>query len=252
MTRTTTRWFAAAAASVAAFALMTAPIASATIPVEAAKTTATKTATSAAAQAAVAADYVSIFADQAPTLSGAGWATCPSPITWSVDTSALPADEVDAQVANLQAAFDVWSQASGLVFQYAGTTSLTYDDGAFNVTAADGSAQPERSIYLDFVRDSASARLGNGVVGLASPSAVWQSSMEIVNGEAVFLSDYVSQASDSEATALYVHELGHILGLGHAAESQNRMYGIVKDQSALGAGDINGVQSMLKPCTTGA
>ena len=274
MTRTRTRWLAVAAASVAAFSLLTSPVASAVSPmsVEAAKTTASKTAakstkvtktprtkaadtkanTSAAAQAAIAADFTSIFADQAPALTGAGWATCPAAITWSVDTRGLSEGKAAAQVANLQWAFDQWSQASGLAFQYAGTTNLTYDDGSFALTAADGSSAPERSIYLDFVADSDSARLGNGVVGLASPSAVWQSSKEIVDGAAVFLSDYVKTATDEQARALYVHELGHILGLGHAAESGNRMYAIVKDTATLGSGDINGVQSLLKPCTTGA
>ena len=30
------------------------------------------------------------------------------------------------------------------------------------------------------------------------------------------------------------------------------MYAIVKDDTALGAGDVHGIQSLVKPCATGA
>jgi hypothetical protein len=208
---------------------------------------------SAAAEAAVlAADFTSIFTDQVPALSDAGWAACPSPITWSVDTAGLSEAEAAEQIANLQWAFDQWSQASGLAFQFAGTSALVYDDGSFTLAPADGSPAASRNIYLDFIPDSASARLGGGVVGLASPSSVWQNSKEIVAGTAVFRLDYVASASSDQDQALYLHELGHVLGLGHATQPGNRMYAMVKDDTVLGAGDVGGVRSMLKPCTEGA
>ncbi len=266
MTRTQTRWFAAAAATVAAFSLVTAPVVTAepTAPVEAAikapawswskfttASTRAKTPT-AVPQAATAADFTSIFAAQVPALTNSGWATCPAAITWSVDTRGLSDDEAAAQIANLQWAFDQWGIASGLAFQFAGTANLVYDDAGFTLTPADGSASPSRNVFLDFVPDSESARLGGGVVGLASPSTVWQSSKEIESGTVVFRTDYVKSAGAKEAKALYLHELGHVLGLGHANESDNRMFAIVKDGTELGAGDVAGVRTMLKPCTTGA
>jgi len=275
MTRTRLSWISAATASLGAVSLLTAPAVSAmpaptgettttvtaeasrwitprTAPTTANDNTAPTTATTAVPAAAIAADFTSIFTAQVPALTDAGWATCPSPITWSVDTTGLSEAEAAEQIANLQWAFDQWSQASGLAFQYVGTTALVYNDGAFTLTAADGSATPSRTIYLDFVTDAESARLGGGVVGLASPSSVWQDSKEIVNGTAVFRLDYISTASVNADRALYLHELGHVLGLGHAAETANRMYPMVKDGTDLGAGDVTGVRTMLKPCTEGA
>lgn len=258
----------AAASAVAALALLTAPLptavatADASAPqaakartakaaAKAAKTTA-KTPAAAKATAATASDFTSIFAGQAPALTEAGWATCSAPITWSVDTRGLSADEAAAQIANIEWAFGQWAQASGLSFQYAGTTTLAYNDSAFSLKPADGSTAASRHVYLAFVSDSDSDRMGGGVVGLGSPSTVWPTTKEIVNGTAVFRTDHIKKAGTREAKALYLHELGHVLGLGHADDAANIMHGIVDDDTELGAGDTNGVRTMIKPCTQAA
>jgi hypothetical protein len=205
-----------------------------------------------AAAAVAAADYSSIFATQQPALTNSGWATCAVAITWSVDTDGLSADEAATQIANLTWAFDQWTQASGLAFQYAGTENLAYDDAAFSLKPANGSALQSRHVYLAFVADSDSARLGGGTVGLGSPSQVWPSTKEIITGAAVFRTDHVKQASTREDKSLYMHELGHVLGLAHASETSNIMYPVVSDHTDLGAGDVNGVRSMNKPCKAAA
>lgn len=202
--------------------------------------------------AATAADYSSIFATQMPSLDNSGWASCSSAISWSVDTRGLTADEATTQIANLTWAFDQWTQASGLVFTFAGTEKLAYNDDAFSLTPADGSPAQTRHIYLAFVADSDSARLGGGTVGLGSPSQVWPSTKEIVTGAAVFRTDHVESAGAREDKSLFIHELGHVLGLAHASETTNIMYPVVSDHTELGAGDVNGVRSMTKPCTEGA
>ena len=94
--------------------------------------------------------------------------------------------------------------------------------------------------------------MGGGVVGLGSPSTVWSSSKEIVNGTAVFRTDHIKRSGAREAKALYLHELGHVLGLGHADDAANIMYGVVTDDTELGAGDTNGVRTMTKPCAQAA
>ena len=198
--------------------------------------------------AAAASDFSSIFAGEQPSLVNSGWATCATPITWSVDTGALPADVAARTIANMQFAFDQWTQASGLTFQYSGTVALAYDDASFTLEPADGSAVPARHIYLAIVADADSARMGGGTVGLGSPSQVWPSSKEIVQGEAVFRTDHVRKAGDPEARSLFIHELGHVLGLAHATESANIMYPVVTNRTVLGAGDVTGVQTMAKPC----
>ena len=60
------------------------------------------------------------------------------------------------------------------------------------------------------------------------------------------------KASTREDKSLYMHELGHVLGLAHASETANIMYPIVSDHTDLGAGDVNGVRSMNKPCNQAA
>ena len=265
---TTRRRIATVVAGAAALALMVGPLTStaATVTAEAAAapmtaqflapntfnrtaTPARRTTAPARVQsAAISSDFSSIFAGQQPSLTNSGWATCSTPITWSIDTGALPADVADRTIANMQWAFDRWTQASGLSFQYAGTVALDYDDASFTLAPADGSAEPSRHIYLAIVADADSARMGGGTVGLGSPSQVWPSTKEIVLGEAVFRTDHVRKAGDPEARSLFIHELGHVLGLAHASEAANIMYPVVSNKTDLGAGDIAGVRAMAKPC----
>ena len=265
-TRTATRRVIAAVSAVTALALFAglpaSPAASqpssdvsasqaAKVKKDANKKPAGATAASPAKAAAVVAsptDYTSIFAAQQPAMINSGWASCPTAITWTVDTSSLSAAEAERQIANLQASFAQWSAVSGLAFAYAGTAAFRFNESAFTLTRTDGSANPARSINLAFVDDAASELLGGNVVGMAGPTTVWMDSKVIESGTGVFRTDAVKKMTDAQAQALFTHELGHVLGLGHAAESGNIMYPVVSTTTALGAGDVAGVQSMLKPC----
>lgn len=256
----------AAASAIVALAVLAAPLPAAVASSDAAAPQAAKTTSAKAAKApakaktvktaakasAAAADYTSIFAGQAPNLEGAGWASCAAPVTWSVDTRGLSAAEAAAQIANIEWALGQWAMVAGMSFRYAGTATLAYNDSAFTLKPADGSAVPSRHIYFAFIADNDSDRMGGGVVGLGSPTTVWPSSKEIVNGAAVFRTDHVKKADTREAKALYLHELGHVLGLGHATEDANVMHGIVTSDTELGAGDASGVRSFAKPCTQAA
>jgi predicted Zn-dependent protease len=198
----------------------------------------------------VAADFSSIFTGPNASLAGAGWKSCAAPVQWTVDTHELSAREAAAQVRNLAWALNQWSKVSGLTFQYAGRQAVTYDDAAFTIAPADGSPVQSRHVYFDFVRPSESARLGGGTVGLGSPSQVMPTTKEIVSGAAVFRTDHVKGATTSELRSLYLHEIGHVLGLAHAQVVANVMYPTVTDHTQLGAGDINGVRRMTKACTS--
>lgn len=199
--------------------------------------------------AEAASDYSSIFSGDLAQYSGSGWTTCPAPIEWSVDTRGLSPEQASAQVENLGWAFAQWSGASGLSFVYAGVEDLRYDDAAFTLDPANGAEAELRHIYLDFVADGESARLSGSTVGLGSPTQVMASTKTIVAGDAVFRADHVSRATTTQARSLYLHELGHVLGLAHATARSNIMYPIVRARVSLGAGDVNGIHAMTKPCS---
>ena len=200
--------------------------------------------------AATAQDFSSIFSGGDAALAGSGWISCPTPIQWTVDTDGLTASQAEAQIANLTWAFAQWSQVSGLNFAYAGTERLAYDDATFDLGPADGSPAQLHHIYLDFVTSDQSTRLDGSTVGLGSPTQVMASTKEIVAGDAVFRTDHVQRARAKELRSLYLHELGHVLGLAHASATANVMFPIVKSKVSLGAGDVNGVQAMTKPCAS--
>ena len=193
-------------------------------------------------------DFTSIFASQLPEYTNSGWASCPTAITWSVDTIGLGEEMAARQLANLEYAFAQWTEASGLTFAFAGSLDLTANETSFAVTPADGSASPARHINLAFLDDASSLLLGGSTVGMAGPSAVWADSKEIEGGAGIFLIEAVNRMTDAQARALFTHELGHVLGLGHAAEAGNIMHPIVTENDHLGAGDVTGVRTMTKAC----
>lgn len=240
----------AALVALVALALPT-PAAGASAAPVASATTASAAVAVPAGSAAAAADFSSIFATDDPALDGAGWSACRAPITWSVDTGSLSGPAAQRAIASLSWAFDQWAAASGIAFTFSGATTLAYDDAAFSLAPADGTPAPTRHIAVAFVDDADSTRMGGTTVGLGSPSLVVPTTREIVSGTAIFRADHAATADPDEARSLYLHELGHVLGLAHALVADNIMYPVVGDQVQLGAGDVNGIRALDKPCTTG-
>jgi len=228
------------------------PAASAAAGLPASGTAATTPVVVPAGLTGTAADYSSIFADNDPALDGAGWASCSSAITWDVDLGTLDAAAGQRAIADLQWAFEQWSQASGLTFSFAGPAALTYDDATFTLARADGQPNPARHIDIAFVDDSATTRMGGQTVGLGSPAQVVPTTKEIVSGVAIFRTDHAAVAGPDEARSLYLHELGHVLGLAHAHDAANVMYPLVSNHVDLGPGDVHGVQALDKPCSATA
>ncbi|HAN72202.1 MAG TPA: hypothetical protein DCQ36_11540 [Actinobacteria bacterium] len=188
----------------------------------------------------------SIFAGAAPDLINSGWADCDTPITWSIDTSRVSA--ADARMARNQFTQDFakWGTVSGLDFQFVGEVPVIYDDTNFVVTSE---VHPsERHVYIAFLPQKDSSLLDQRTVGFASPTKVWKDSKQIVEGSVVLSIEYVKKASAQERSAVYLHELGHVLGLGHGTNPQNVMYYLVDDNNTLSPGDIEGIRSLIKAC----
>lgn len=188
----------------------------------------------------------SIFVGAAPDLINSGWADCDTPVTWSMDTSRVTA--ADAKIAEDQFTKDFaqWGKASGLDFQYVGEVPVVYDDTNYVVTS---DVHPSaRHIYVAFLKDSESTLLDKRTVGFASPTKVWKDSKEITEGSVVLSIDYVKKINRDKQSALYLHELGHALGLGHGTSDENVMYYLVDDNNTLSPGDIEGIRNLVKAC----
>ena len=188
----------------------------------------------------------SIFAESSPDLIDSGWTDCDTPITWSTDTSRLT--ERDASVARRQITRDLdkWADVSGLTFQYVGDVPTIYDDTTFVLTSDQHPS--ERHIYIAFMSEEESTLLDKRTVGFAAPTKVWRDSKQIVEGSAVFSIEFIKQADTDETSALYLHELGHVLGLGHGDEDGDVMYYLVRNNNHLSASDVSGIRAIVQNC----
>lgn len=204
------------------------------------------------ATALVATDFTSIFQAQQPSMTDSGWTTC-GVITWSADTRGLNARQAKTQVNTLTRAFTLWGRASGLTFQRVDGIPVAYDDAAYRTAPLKSEDARARHIYIGFVTDAASRTITATNPGFAGPGAVSTATRAIDGGYAFFSIDYVTALKGRSATAkalnLYLHELGHVLGLGHASLTTNVMHPIVTSQKSLGAGDVAGIRTLTKPCT---
>lgn len=192
------------------------------------------------------ASYTSIFTATDPRFSGAGWSSCSGPIPWSLDTSHLSPRQARTLTSDIRWALDQWSQASDLDFVSAGPAAFTYDDTSFSLRS--DRRMDDRGISLAFVPQGSSTRLSSTVVGLGSPSAVLASSNEVTRGTAVFSADYFRTASRREARAVVLHELGHVLGLGHTGDADQVMAADVQGRVTLGTGDVAGIRALTRTC----
>ncbi|MBK9738753.1 MAG: matrixin family metalloprotease [Actinobacteria bacterium] len=188
----------------------------------------------------------SIFTESRPELTGSGWADCEVPITWSLDTTRLTPAETKVAVEQLTGDFAKWGAASGLTFEYVGEVPVVYNDTNFVVTSEQHPS--DRHLYVAFLHDSDSSLLDARTVGFASPSKVFVNSRQIVEGSVVLQIEYVQKVNKLHSSSLYLHELGHALGLGHGEDDVTVMYPIVDTTNELSPADIAGIRALTKVC----
>lgn len=202
-----------------------------------------------AAAAPGSADYSSFFWQR--ELAGAGWAACPDPLTWSADTRGLTSRQGRREVRRLDQAWEAWSDATGVRVEFIGRERLEFDPGTNGLRRPDGAPPPDRHVYVAFKTSRQAPLITRGVVGYAMPSVVLVPTREIVGGVAVFRLGYVLEqrkVTPERVLHLYLHEVGHVLGLGHADGVGNVMYPSLDHLVQLGTGDRAGARSFTQPC----
>lgn len=193
--------------------------------------------------------YTSFFQNKNPDLVGSGWNACAEEITWSVDASALSSKVSQLEVARLATAFQQWSDASGLSFKYLGNHAMKYDSATHHLHAENMPASGH--IAVSFLPAEASPLLASNVYGFGMPTFVMGSTNQIIGGVMVLKKEVVSKKSKTDPKALdnlYLHELGHVLGLGHVDDASQVMYPTIFRTSRLGAGDKSGITSFSQRC----
>lgn len=193
--------------------------------------------------------FTSFFHDKNPNLVGSGWNACANDITWSVDTSTLSPKVAQVEVARLALAFEKWSDASGLSFTHLGTHAMTYDSTTHHLRAE--TMPTSGHIAVSFLPAEASALLASNVYGFGMPTFVMDSTNQIIGGVMVLKREVVAKKSKSDPKALdnlYLHELGHVLGLGHVDDASQVMYPTIYKTSRLGTGDKSGITAFSQRC----
>lgn len=192
----------------------------------------------------------SFFAASQPELIGSGWAACDTPVTWSLDTSRLSAKEAKVASEQMSTDFAKWGAASGLNFQFVGEVPIIYDDATLQVSST---VHPSaRHIYVGFLHDRDSSLIDSRTVGFAAPSKVFVNRKEIVEGSVILSIEYVEKVNRLRESSLYLHEIGHALGLGHGEQKVDVMYPIVATNNDLSPADVEGIRALVQACKPSA
>lgn len=164
-----------------------------------------------------------------------GWDPCET-IRYAVNPDGEPAGGRDL----VERALERVSAVTGLAFEDVGDT----DRRPFTGEVAAFGARP---VVIGWADDSEVPELGGQVVGLGGGSASDDGSQDsyYVTGGVVLDTDAFTQATIAQSPrvmeALVVHEVAHLVGLGHVNEPMELMFASNDGQTEFGPGDLTGL-----------
>jgi len=154
----------------------------------------------------------------------------------------------------LRAALDQIAAATGFRFRYAGTTSeVPFRSGRSALDQV-----PDDALYVAWTTASVVPRLAGNVIGLGGPGTSYSrigtqwrvESGGVVIDKSAHLETAIGKRG-ATLEALLLHELGHVMGLGHSESRANVMYEGLGSWSRprLGPGDLAGLRDLSRATT---
>lgn len=197
----------------------------------------------------------SIFDGSYPELVGSGWSSCSGAVTWSLDPGSAEEVSVRRMEADLAWALTQWTRASGIPFTYLGREDLQLTSNGTQVQPTDGSPPRSRHIYLAFMRSTESASFEHATMGLGAPTSVFPQAREISGANAIFRSDAIvgpNPLSRSFRRNLYLHEIGHALGLAHDELPGSVMSATLTGATRMSEETISAIRAVTHGCPSSA
>jgi hypothetical protein len=205
------------------------------------------------------------------------WDRCRGPMTWKIDfTGLLDQHGVSApELRRWRSTFAAIAKATGYQFVYGGTGTYPPTPGADGRNV--GLVNNEPGVDIVIAYGSSTDQKGyrepqfagtSGMVGWGGPSWTTEPTVAGTTGlryqhgnvliSAPFAVHYQDPfaarkagAAGDQLRAVYLHEMGHVLGLAHVRDVQQMMYASVVSRVAdrYGAGDQAGLRTMASmPC----
>ena len=177
------------------------------------------------------------FAEQQPgSNEPVGWNPC-RPVEYALSTAGMP----DGARPLVERAVARISTATGLAFEDDGDTDRRPFAGSFLRFRGNG------PVVIGWGDDTEFPELGGGVVGLGGGATedgpggrrYYVAGGVVLDTEVFTAANLVERPRVMEA--IVVHELAHVVGLGHVDEPMELMYGDNSGQVELGPGDREGL-----------